>query len=50
MIIKCYVIWYNVIFDTMWLDMIIGIISFDSVLLVSPTESAIKQTINIKYI
>ena len=34
----------------MWLDMIIGIISFVSVFLVSATESAIKQTINIKYI
>jgi hypothetical protein len=42
--------WYNVILDTMCLDMIIGIISFDSVLLVSPTESVIKQTINIGYI
>jgi hypothetical protein len=40
----------DVIFDTMWFDMIIGIISFDSVLLVSATESAIKQTINIKYV
>jgi hypothetical protein len=34
----------------MWLDMIIGIILFDSVLLMSSTERAIKQIIKIKYI
>jgi len=34
----------------MLFDMIVGIILFDSVLLVSPTKNAIKQTVNIKYI
>jgi hypothetical protein len=41
--------WYDTI-GTVWLEVIIRIISFGSVLLVLATESVIKQTVNIKYI